>query len=159
MRIPQFPFPAIPGIPFISKLFQFVAALAFDDSYKSNFWQIFFHLAQLCAVGPHAQLAQPLKQTAICGGGPLLAFACPLSLHIPSFLPSLSPHLLCSGLLSTMPPTQNKLIRKMSPRTFPRLCTTAYTLKTWKVYYTYQGQRGKFTKQCFCTVSGQPPSL
>ena len=27
MRIPQFPFPAIPGIPFISKLFQFVAAL------------------------------------------------------------------------------------------------------------------------------------
>ena len=56
-----------------------------------------------------------------------------------------------------MPPTQNKLIRKMSSRTFPRLCTTAYTLKTWKLYYTYQGQRGKFTKQCFCTVSGQPP--
>ena len=44
-------------------------------------------MAQLCAVGPHAQLAQPLKLTGICGGGPLLAFACPLSPH--TFLPGL----------------------------------------------------------------------
>ena len=53
-------------------------------------------MAQLCAVGPHAQLAQPLKLTGICGGGPLLAFACPLSPH--TFLSSLSTHLLCTGL-------------------------------------------------------------
>ena len=130
----------------------------FHDSYKSNFWQIFSIWPNCAPLAPthssHSLLnRQRFVEVDLCW--PLHARLA--HIYLPPFPFPLPTMYWTQELLSTMPPTQNKLIRKRSPRTFPRLCTTAYTLKTWKVYYTYQGQRGKFTKQCFCTVSGQPP--
>ena len=71
----------------------------FHDSYKSNFWQIFSIWPNCVPLAPthssHSLLnRQRFVEVDLCW--PLHARLA--HIYLPSFLPSLSPHLLCTGL-------------------------------------------------------------